>query len=138
MAILFVAMMFAILVGIHVVLAAIAGTAVQSAADAGVAAAQAAGPGTMECDGDATTEETARQCEGTVGVRLAMAAARNSVGEARPPAVIVEPERGMVTVHVFGITPSPLFGALEFTAHACAPLDDNSPSELTSTDAWRC
>ena len=47
---------------------------VQSAADAAVAAAQVAGPGPQECDGDEDTDETAQECEGLMGARLAMAA----------------------------------------------------------------
>ena len=130
--------MITILLGIHVVIMAMARTAVQSAADAAVAAAQAAGPGTRECDGDTTTMETARQCEGELAARLAMAASASSIIETRPPAVAVESERGSVTVVVFGGTISPLLGGLELTGQACGPLDDVPASELTGTDIWQC
>ena len=137
-AILFIGVMITILLGIHVVIVAMARTAVQSAADAAVAAAQAAGPGTRECDGDTTTMETARQCEGELAARLAMAGAASSIIETRPPAVAVESERGSVTVVVFGGTISPLLGGLELTAQACGPLDNVPASELTGTDIWQC
>ena len=137
-AILFIGVMITILLGVHVVIVAMARTAVQSAADAAVAAAQSAGPGKSECDGDTTTTETARQCEGELAARLAMAAAATSIIETRPPAVAVESERGSVTVVVFGGTISPLLGGLELTAQACGPLDNVPASELTGTDIWRC
>ena len=130
--------MITILLGIHVVIMAMARTAVQSAADAAVAAAQAAGPGKRECDGDTTTMETARQCEGELAARLAMAASASSIVETRPPAVAVESERGSVTVVVFGGTISPLLGGLELTAQACGPLDNVPASKLTGTDIWQC
>lgn len=69
-----------------------------------MAAAQAAGPGQQECDGDMTTTETVRECEGILRARVAMAASDSSVVETRLPAVVVEPERGVVTVLVFGWT----------------------------------
>ena len=140
MAVLFTGVMFTILIGIHVVILAMARTAVQSAADAAVAAAQAAGPGERECDGDMTTVESARQCEGVLGARRAMIASRSSVIETRPPAVVVEVERGIVTVLVFGGALSPVFGGLELAGQACAPLDDVPASQLTGTDTdiWRC
>ena len=137
-AILFLGMFITILIGIHVVIFAMARTAVQSAADAAVAAAQAAGPGTQECDGDTSTTETARECEGILGARLAMVASDSSIVETRPPAVVVEPDRGVVTVLVFGGTISPLLGGLELTAQACGPLDDVRGSELTGMDIWQC
>ena len=137
-AILFIGVMITILLGVHIVIVAMARTAVQSAADAAVAAAQAAGPGESECDGDTTTMETARQCEGELAARLAMAAAASSIIETRPPAVAVESERGSVTVVVFGGTISPLLGGLELTGQACGPLDDVPASELTGTDIWQC
>ena len=137
-AILFIGVMITILLGVHVVIVAMARTAVQSAADAAVAAAQSAGPGRSECDGDTTTMETARQCEGELAARLAMAAAASSIIETRPPAVAVESERGSVTVVVFGGTISPLLGGLELTGQACGPLDDVPASELTGTDIWQC
>ena len=137
-AILFLGVMITILIGIHVVIFAMARTAVQSAADAAVAAAQAAGPGTRECDGDPNTTETARECEGILGARLAMVASDSSIVETRPPAIVVESEKGIVTVLVFGGTISPLLGGLELTAQACGPLDNVPASELTGTDIWQC
>ena len=137
-AILFLGVFVTILIGVHVVLVAMARTAVQSAADAAVAAAQAAGPGPQECDGDTTTMETARECEGILAARIAIAGARSSIIETRPPAVAVESERGSVTVLVFGGTISPVLGGLELTGQACGPLDDVPASELTGTDIWRC
>ena len=133
-------MMFAVLIGIHVVLVSMTRAAVQSAADAAVVAAQAAGPGPSECDGDTATDETARECEGALGALLAMAASRSSVIETRPPIVAVDAERGIVRVLVFGGAISPVFGGLELTAQACGPLDDVPVSELTSpdTDIWQC
>ena len=136
--ILFVGVMLTILLGIHVVIVAMARTAVQSAADSAVAAAQAAGPGPRECDGDTTTTETARECEGQLAARLAIAGAASSIIETRPPAVAVESERGSVTVVVFGGTISPLLGGVELTAQACGPLDDVPASELTGSDVWQC
>jgi len=136
-AILFTGVLFMVLIGIHVVILAMARTAVQSAADAAVAAAQVAGPGPSECDDD-PQPETARQCEGALAARIAMAASRNSIVETRPPAVDVEEDRGVVSVIVFGGTISPVFGGLEVTAVACGPLDDVPAPELTDMDAWRC
>ncbi len=137
-AILFLGVFFTVLIGIHVVIVAMARTAVQSAADAAVAAAQGAGPGPRECDGDPDTTETARECEGILGARLAMVASDSSVVETRPPAVVVEPGRGVVTVLVFGGTISPVLGGPELTAQACGPLDDVSGLELTGADVWQC
>ena len=137
-AILFLGVMITILIGIHVVIFAMARTAVQSAADAAVAAAQAAGSGTQECDGDPLTIETARECEGILGAQLAMVASDSSIVETRPPAIVVESEKGIVTVLVFGGTISPLLGGLELTAQACGPLDNVPASELTGTDIWQC
>ena len=136
--ILFVGVMLTILLGIHVVIVAMARTAVQSAADSAVTAAQAAGPGPRECDGDTNTMETARECEGQLAARLAIAGAASSIIETRPPAVAVESERGSVTVVVFGGTISPLLGGVELTAQACGPLDDVPASELTGSDVWQC
>ena len=136
--VLFLGVLITILIGIHVVIVAMARTAVQSAADAAVAAAQAAGPGTAECDGDPLTIETARECEGILGARLAMVASESSAVETRPPAIAVEGERGIVTVLVFGGTISPILGGLELTAQACGPLDNVPASELTGTDIWQC
>ena len=137
-AILFFGVLFVILLGVHVVIVSMARTAVQSAAEAAVTAARTAGPGAQECDGDPTTTETVRECEATLGARVAMAASRSSVVEARPPAVAVEAERGIVTVLVFGAAISPVFGDLEVVAEACGPLDDVPASELTGTGIWRC
>ena len=110
-AILFLGVMITILIGIHVVLIAMARTAVQAAADAAVAAAQIAGEGN-------------REREGELAAQIAMAAAQSSIIETRPPQVIVEPERGVVTVLVFGGTITPVLGGVELTAQACGPLDD--------------
>ena len=137
-AILFTGVMFTILIGIHVVIVAMARTAVQSAADAAVAAAQATGPGESECDGDDATTETVRECAGTLGARLSLASNRSSIIETRPPVMAVEAERGIVRALVFGGAISPVFGGLELTAQACAPLDDVPPSELTGTGIWEC
>lgn len=137
-AILFLGVFFTILIGVHVVIVGMGRMAVQSAADAAVAAAQAAGPGPQECDGDTTTTETARQCEGVLAARIAIAGAKSSIIETRPPAVAVEAERGSVTALVFGGTISPILGGLEFTGQACGPLDDVPVTELTGTDIWQC
>ena len=138
MAILFLGVFLTILIGIHVVLVAMARTAVQSAADAAVAAAQTAGHGPDECDNDMNTTETMRQCAGIQAAQLAMIASGSSIIETRTPAVAVEPERGTVTVLVFGETISPVLGGLELTGQACGPLDDVPASELTGTDLWQC
>ena len=132
----FLGVLFTVLVGVHVVIVAMARTAVQSAADAAVAAAQAAGPGEQECDGDMAATET--ECEGILRARVAMAASARSVVETRLPVVVVEPERGVVTVLVFGGTISPVFGGIELTAQACGPLDDVPAAQLDGTDIWRC
>lgn len=124
-AILFVGVLLTILIGIHVVIVALARTAVQSAADAAVSAAQAAEP-------------LARESEGVLAARLAMAGARASVSETSLPVVTVEPERGSVTVAVFGGVISPVLGTLHLTGQACGPLDDVPAAQLTATDAWRC
>ena len=139
-AILFIGVLFTILIGVHVVLISMARTAVQAAADSAVAAAQAAGPGNAECDGDPGTTETARVCEGVLAARIAMAASAGTVVEGRPPAVVVEPERGVVRVVVIGGTISPVLGVLKLAGLACGPLDDVPASELTadSGDLWRC
>ena len=124
-AILFMAVLITILLGIHIVIVAMARTAVQSAADAGVSAAQAAGPGL-------------REGEGILAARLAIAGAQASIIETDLPSVIVEPERGSVTVVAHGGIISPLLGGIEFTAQSCGPLDDVPASDLTSGDAWQC
>lgn len=131
-AILFLGVMFTILLGIHVIVVALARTAIQSVADAAVAAAQAAGPGV---DGSG---EPFRVTEGVLAARIAIAGAKSSIIETRPPAVIVEEERGSVTVLVFGGTISPILGGMELEAQACGPLDDVPASDLTAADAWRC
>ena len=137
-AILFMAVLFTILIGVHVVVLAMARTAVQAAADAAVAAAQAAGPGAQECDGDTTTMETARECEGILAARVAIAGAKSSIIETRTPAVAVESERGSVTAVVFGGAITPLLGGLEVSGQACGPLDDIPASDLTGTAIWQC
>ena len=124
-AILFMAVLITILLGIHMVLVGMARSAVQSAADAGVSAAQAAGAG-------------ARESEGILGARIAIAGAQASIIETDLPSVIVEPERGIVIVVAHGGIISPLLGGMEFTAQSCGPLDDVPASDLTSADAWRC
>ena len=131
-AILFLGVLFTILLGIHVVVVALARTAIQSAADAAVSAAQAAGAG-VDADG-----VYFRVAEGVLAARIAMAGAKSSIIETRPPAVIVEEERGSVTVLVFGGTISPILGGMELEAQACGPLDDVPASQLTAADAWRC
>ena len=125
MAILFMGVLITILLGVHVVIVAMARTAVQSAADAGVAAAQAAGP-------------TLRESEGVLAARIAIAGAQASVIETRLPVAVVEPERGSVTILVYGGIISPLLGGMEFKAEACGPLDDVPASQLTGTDVWQC
>ena len=137
-AVLFTGVLFMVLIGIHVVILAMARTAVQSAADAAVTAVQTAGPGQRECDGDPNTIETARECEGALAARIAMAASRSSVIETRPPALDVETDRGIVSVIVFGGTITPVFGGLEVTAEACGPLDDVAASQLSGSDIWQC
>ena len=142
-AILFLGVMITILIGVHVVIASIARTAVQAAADAALAAAQAAGPDPQQqppqpCAIDPDIRGTARQCDGILAARIAMAGARNSIRETRPPAIAVEHERGVVTAVVFGGTISPVLGTLELTGQACGPLDDVPASELASDDLWRC
>ena len=137
-AILFLGVLATVLIGVHVALVAMARTAVQSAADAAVAAAQAAGPGAQECDGDPLTMETARECEGILAARIAIAGAKSSVIETKAPVVAVESERGSVTAVVFGGTITPLLGGLEITGQACGPLDDVPASELTGTAVWQC
>ena len=141
-AILFVGVLFTILIGIHVVIVSTGRAAVQAAADSALAAAQTAGHGdhTQDCDGDPTTLETARQCAGILGARIAIAGAHSSIVEIRPPAIIVERERGTVAAFVFAGALSPVFGSVELTGQACGPLDDVSVAELTGTDSdiWQC
>lgn len=137
-AILFLGVMFTILVGVHVVIVSVARAAVQSAADAAVAAAQAAGAGDDECDGDTATTETARQCEGILAARIAIAGAHSSIIETRPPAVVVESERGSVTAVVFAGAISPVLGSVELTGEACGPLDDVPAKYLTGSEIWQC
>lgn len=124
-AILFLGVIFTVLIGVHVVVIAIARTAVQAAADAAVNAAQIAAPDD-------------RVDEGVLAAQVALAAARSSIVETRPPAVVVEPERGQVQVLVFAGTISPVFGGVEFIVQACGPLDDVITSALASAGAWRC
>lgn len=129
-AILFVAVLTTILIGVHVVLVALARTAVQSAADAAVVAAQIAE------DGD-------RQAQGENAARIAMAGASGSVSMTGDPSVVVERERGVVTVVVFGgiRTPLPIGnppGVLHLTAVACGPLEDVPVVELVQIDVWAC
>ena len=124
-AILFVGVLLTIMIGIHVVVVAMARTAVQSAADAAVSAAQAAG-------------EDAREREGLLAAQLALAGAAASVSATFDPVVTVEPERGLVSVSVFGGVNTPVLGTLFLTARACGPLDDVPAHHLTAPDAWEC
>ena len=124
-AILFLGVLFTILMGVHVIVVAMARTAAQAAADAAVNAAQSATPDN-------------RVAEGVLAAQIALAAADSSAAETRPPAVVVEPERGQVQVLVFAGTISPIFGGIEFIVRACGPLDDITTSALTSAEAWRC
>ena len=124
-AILFIGVLFTILLGVHILVVALARTAIQSAADTAVGAAQVAGSGS-------------RVAEGILAARLSMAGARSSISETRLPDVLVEEERGVVKVFVFGGTISPILGRIELTAQACAPLDDVPAPQLTSADAWQC
>ena len=124
-AILFLGVMFMILMGVHVIVMAMARTAVQAAADAAVNAAQTAVPDD-------------REVQGVLAAQIALAAARNSAVETRPPAVIVEADRGQVQALVFAGTISPVFGGVEVSAQACGPLDDITTSVLSSAEAWQC
>lgn len=137
-AILFLGVMLTVLIGIHVVIVSVARAAVQAAADAAVAAAQAAGAGDGECDGDTATTETARQCEGVLAARIAIAGAHSSIIETRPPAIVVESERGSVTAVVFAGAVSPVLGSMELRGLACGPLDEVPVSDLTGTGVWQC
>lgn len=132
-AILFLGVLFTILLGVHILVVALARTAIQSAADAGLSAAQVAGSGTQP--GSTLSD---RQVEGILAARIAMAGAKSSIIETRPPAVIVEDERGLVTVLVFAGTISPILGGIEMEAQACGPLDDVPASALTDPGVWRC
>lgn len=124
-AILFVGVLLTILIGVHVLVVALARTAVQSAADVAVSAAQGAGDGS-------------RESEGLLAASLALAGASSSVVETLPPVVVVERERGTVSVAVFGGVYTPVLGVLHVTAQACAPLDDIPVSQITAADAWQC
>lgn len=124
-AILFMGVMITILLGVHVIVVAMARTAVQAAADAAVNAAQNAAPDD-------------RESEGVLAAQFALIAAASSAVETRPPAVVVEAERGQVQALVFAGTISPIFGGVELSALACGPLDDITTSALSSADAWQC
>ena len=124
-AILFLGVIFTILLGVHVVVMAMARTAVQAAADAAVNAAQNAAP-------------SERVSQGVLAARVALAAADSSAVETRPPAVVVEADRGQVQALVFAGTISPVFGGVELRALACGPLDDITASALSSAKAWQC
>ena len=125
--ILYLGVLLTILIGVHVVIAAMARSAVQNAADAAVTAAQAA-------------PAADRESEGVFAAQIAMAASDSSAIITRDPVVVVEEDKGTVSVLVFGGTISPVLGGLEFTALACAPLDTVDPSKLTADDdtVWRC
>ena len=131
-AILFLGVLFTILLGIHILVVALARTAIQGAADAAVSAAQTAGPGV---DGSG---EPFRVIEGILAARIAMAGSKSSIIETRPPAVIVEEDRGSVTVLIFAGTISPILGGMEMEAQACGPLDDVPAHQLTAADVWEC
>lgn len=141
-AILFLGVFLTILIGIHVVLVSMARAAVQSAADRAVAAAQSAdsgtGPPVRDCDGDPNDTDTVRECAGITEARVAMIGARGSVVETRLPAVVVDRERGTVTVLVFGGVISPVLGGIELTGQACGPLDDVPVSALSGPQMWQC
>ena len=140
-AILYLGVLFTILLGVHVILIAMARTAVQSAADAAVAAAQVAPEGTATTAAfDCMVGDELRVCEGRFAARLAMAATDSSAIITRDPVVVVEEDKGIVSVLVFGGTLTPIFGGIEITALACAPLDTVEPSRLTAADGevWRC
>ena len=141
-AILFLGVFLTIMIGIHVVIVAVGRTAVQSAADRALTAAQA---GSLDyprkhthCDDDASTEHIGAECEGIIAARAAMIGARGSVIQTRMPAVVVEPDKGTVTVLVFGGVISPVLGGIEFTGRACGPLDNVPVSSLSSPEAWQC
>ena len=138
MAILYIAVLLSILLAVHMIVVGMARSAVQAAADRAVTAAQSAGNG--DCDGDPTLGYSARQCIGIFTAQWAMAASRGSVVLARPATVWVQPERGSVTVWVYGATTSPLAGRVEVVGRACGPLDDVLASQLVDVpaDAWRC
>lgn len=136
-AILFVGVFFTILVGVHVVLVAVARTAVEAAADRALAAAQAAGPGEQECD-PGRTGETARECEGILAARIALAGARSSVAETRAPIIAVEDARGVVTALVYGGTITPVLGVVELTGQACGPLEDAVALDPSNPGIWQC
>ena len=150
-AILFLGVFLTILIGIHVVLVSMARAAVQSAADRAVAAAQSAGPGpepvAVDCDQDGNPDDdgdgnpdpdTVRECAGILEARVAMIGASGSVLETRLPAVVVQEDRGTVTVLVFGGVISPVLGGIELTGRACGPLDDAGVAAVSSPDMWRC
>lgn len=86
------------------------------------------------CDG----RGRARGWGGTLAAQLALIAAASSAVETRPPAVVVEAERGQVQALVFAGTISPVFGGVELSALACGPLDDIATSALSSAEAWQC
>lgn len=139
--ILYLGVLVTILIGVHVILIAMARTAVQSAADAAVAAAQVAPEGTATtATFDCAVGDELRACEGRFAARLSMAANDSSAVITRDPVVVVEEEKGIVSVLVFGGTLTPIFGGIELTALACAPLDSVEPSKLTAADSevWRC
>ena len=137
MAILYIAVFLAIVLAVHMVVVGMARSAVQAAADRAVTAAQSAGDG--DCDDDEHLG-SARQCMGIFTAQWAMAASRGAVVLARPATVWVEPERGSVTVWVYGATTSPLAGRVEVVGRACGPLDDVLASQLVDVpaDTWRC
>ena len=138
MALLFVGVLWAILIGVHMIVVGMARTAVQAAADRAVIAAQAAGGG--PCGGVPGAPQSARECAGAFTAEWAMAASSGAAVMARPATVVVEPKRGSVTVWVHGATRSPLFGRIDVEARACGPLDDVLASDLNTIgdDLWKC
>ena len=116
------AVLLTILIGVHVLVVALARTAVQSAADVAVSAAQAAGDGH-------------RENEGMLAAELALLGASSSVVATQQPVVVVERERGTVSVAVFGGVYTPVLGLLHVTGRACAPLDDIPVSKIPAPAA---
>ena len=123
-AILFMVVIFTIFVAVHMLVVSLARTAVQNAANYAVAGAQAAPAGS-------------RENEGELAAWLSMKAASNSVSILRPPEVLVEQDRGLVTALVSGVAISPLT-RVEVVGLACGPLDTVPMHLLTKPDAWKC
>ena len=87
-AILFLGVMLTILLEIHVVIVAMARTVILARlAHSAFAAAQTDGDPEIANDG---FRRSARESDGILGARFAMAGCKSSIIETRPPAVIVE------------------------------------------------